>query len=202
MYQLPQVTENEMTPESVRYLADRHPNLFFFKDSSGRDEVERAKIAMRDVFLVRGAEGEYARSLRSGDGPYDGLRVSTANVFARMLHEIICLSQSGRKDEDRITRQAHSSRSWSRPSLCVANLEVGNPFTNANKILDHLMAYGPPAGARPAAAVQQCAAALRVRREGGRVFAGSGSVSAQRVSERLVEQTLSAVRPFPSGTRP
>jgi dihydrodipicolinate synthase/N-acetylneuraminate lyase len=99
VYQLPQVTENEMTPQSVSYLADRHPNLFFFKDSSGRDEVARAKMALGGVFLVRGAEGEYARSLRSGDGPYDGLLLSTANVFARMLHEIICLSQSGRKDE-------------------------------------------------------------------------------------------------------
>ena len=37
LYQLPQVTQNEMSPETVAGLAQRHPNFLYFKDTSGAE---------------------------------------------------------------------------------------------------------------------------------------------------------------------
>lgn len=173
LYQLPQVTENEMTPETVRHLAERYSNLFLFKDTSGGDRVARAKIDLGGVYLVRGAEGEYAQATRGGNGPYDGLLLSTANVFAAELHQILGLLESAKKD------MADALSGRIEPVVeevfaLVEKLEIGNPFTNANKILDHVMAYGaaavehePPllySGVRlPAKHVKKVAETLRAK---------------------------------------
>src|SRR5688572_608481 len=39
LYQLPQVTQNEISPEVVEHLASRYENFVLFKDSSGADRV-------------------------------------------------------------------------------------------------------------------------------------------------------------------
>ncbi len=144
LYQLPQITENEMTPQTVRHLADRHANFFLFKDTSGRDTVALAGEDLGGVFLVRGAEGDYARVTRAGGGPYDGLLLSTANVFAAEEDQILRWLDEGRVDEaeslaasvDRVVQQTFD---------LVADFATGNPFTNANKTLDHIMAHGAAA---------------------------------------------------------
>jgi hypothetical protein len=144
LYQLPQVTQNEMTPETVRFLADTYPNFYLFKDSSGRDTVARSKMDLGGVFLVRGAEGASARSLRESKGPYDGLLLSTANVFAPELHRIIGLLEDGRSEE----AEALSKRIEpvvQQTFALVSDFKTGNAFTNANKVLDHIMAFGPAA---------------------------------------------------------
>ena len=89
LYQLPQVTQNEISPESVAQLATAYPNFYMLKDTSGEDRVAAAELDLASVFLVRGAEGQYARWLKTGGGPYDGFLLSTAN----------CLARIGRHDE-------------------------------------------------------------------------------------------------------
>ena len=42
LYQLPQVTQNEMSPDTVVELAERFPNFCLFKDSSGTDAIAQA----------------------------------------------------------------------------------------------------------------------------------------------------------------
>ena len=74
IYQLPQVTENEMSPGTVQQLAEEHPNFYLFKDSSGRDEIAKSGLDFGSLFLVRGAEGNYAKWTSGGGGPYDGQR--------------------------------------------------------------------------------------------------------------------------------
>jgi dihydrodipicolinate synthase/N-acetylneuraminate lyase len=170
-YQLPQVTGNEMTPETVQRLAARHPNFHLFKDTSGIDRVAESKLDFDGVFLVRGAEGDYARWTKPGGGPYDGYLLSTANVFARELDSILRLLDEGRRgDAEKLAGRL--SRVVQGCFDLVGHFPTGNSFTNANKILDHLMAHGeaaahrePPllySGARlPAAFVQDAAALLR-----------------------------------------
>ncbi len=85
IYQLPQVTGNEMSPALIARLAERYPNFFLFKDSSGSDRVALEDRGQSGVFLVRGAEGHYAAWLRESDGPYHGLLLSTANCFHILL---------------------------------------------------------------------------------------------------------------------
>lgn len=146
LYQLPQVTQNEMSAETVLELATRYPNFILFKDTSGTDRVARTRMELGGVFLVRGAEGEYARWTDPAMGVYTGLLLSTANVFAAQLDAVLRLVQDGQTAAaasiaeriETVVRQMFA---------LVDGIEFGNPFTNANKILDHVMAFGPDAEA-------------------------------------------------------
>ena len=155
LYQLPQVTENVMSPELVADLARRFPEFVWFKDTSGDDAVATAAVdpdGMHDlggVFLVRGAEGGYARALRTEGGAYDGLLLSTANSFGRELAAIIEWSSAGRHAEaQRLSARLESLAS--EVFALVASLPDGNAFANAGKAVDHFYAHGPDAPRAPA----------------------------------------------------
>lgn len=148
LYQLPQVTENEISPATFLQLVERYPNLYLLKDTSGQDWIARAGIDPGGVFLVRGAEGGYSRWLKSAGGPYDGLLLSSANNFAPQLAEVQRLVAEGRREEaDSLSHRIE--RVVSRCFEIVAGVTAGNPFTNANKLLDHVLAYGADAVRRP-----------------------------------------------------
>lgn len=148
IYQLPQVTENEMSPETVATLVAEFPNVYLLKDTSGRDAVARAAPPLANLALVRGAEGDYLPWLRDAGGPYDGFLLSTANSFARELHQMIALAEAG--DTDR-ARGISDRVSAAVTALfdAAASLPFGNPFANANKAFDHHFAWGPEATRRP-----------------------------------------------------
>lgn len=148
LYQLPQVTHNEMSPSLVARLANRHAHLVILKDSSGRDRVALEDEGCSGIFLVRGAEGRYTRWLRESGGPYQGLLLGTANCFPGQLATIVSLLEAGRIDEatdlsDRLTRVEE------QVSALVSDLPDGNAFTNANKAMDHFMAFGTSAWVEP-----------------------------------------------------
>ena len=105
LYQLPQITENEMAPDTVPWLAERHPNFVMLKDTSGADRV--AAAGFRDVFLVRGAEGDYSKHLAISGGAYDGFLLSTANVFGPQLAQIIDDLRQGRRAAGRRAVRTH-----------------------------------------------------------------------------------------------
>jgi len=171
LYQLPQVTGNELSAATVQALAARYHNFHLFKDTSGKDLVAQSQLDYQGVFLVRGAEGDYARWLRAAGGPYDGFLLSTANVFAREFDTLLRHIDEGRQEE----AQALATRIGRVVEGCfdlVRSFPTGNAFTNANKVLDHLMAYGeagvcrePPllySGVRlPAAFLESAATLLR-----------------------------------------
>ena len=95
---------------------------------------------------MRGAEGDYARWLTSAGGPYHGFLLSTANCFARELHQIA---------DDLAARRVAAARELSARVTSVvgevfrlvAAVPVGNPFANGNKAIDHFFAHGPRADA-------------------------------------------------------
>ena len=99
LYQLPQVTGNETAPETFAKLVAKYPNLILFKDSSGADRIAQSGVNAGGVFLVRGAEGDYARWLRAAGGTYDGFLLSTANSFPAGLLAVVNGIQKGRPDE-------------------------------------------------------------------------------------------------------
>jgi dihydrodipicolinate synthase/N-acetylneuraminate lyase len=144
LYQLPQVTHNEISPESAAQLAAVYPNFYLLKDTSGDDRIAQSRVELGGVFLVRGAEGQYARWLTAGGGPYDGYLLSSANCLARELSSMMNLLAAGDSEE----AQRLSRRIEQLVAGCfsiVRDHPVANPFTNANKILDHIMAYGSEA---------------------------------------------------------
>jgi dihydrodipicolinate synthase/N-acetylneuraminate lyase len=146
LYQLPQVTGNEMSPETVAALAARFPGFYLFKDSSGADRV--AAAGFRGAFLVRGAEGGYAGHLALAGGRYDGLLLSTANCFARQLGGMIDDLRAGRREEaEAVSRRLTAV--WEELFGPASRVGFGNAFTNANKALDHFLAHGPDAGGLP-----------------------------------------------------
>lgn len=141
VYQLPQVTHNEVSPESVAWLAARYSDFYLLKDTSGEDRIALADVDLQGVLLVRGAEGQYARWLKTGGGPYDGILLSSANCLARELAAMMHALEAG--DPVAAGRLADPiERVVQTCFTIVGNHPVANPFTNANKILDHIMAYG------------------------------------------------------------
>ncbi len=171
LYQLPQVTQNEMSAETVAALAAEFSNFILFKDTSGTDRVALSGLDFGGVFMVRGAErGGYARWPRAAGGPYDGFLLSTANVFAPELSEILTLLHGGERAKAE-SLSAHLETIVTEAFAIVADFPVGNAFANANKLLDHFRAHGngalevpPPllySGASlPAAALEKARALL------------------------------------------
>ncbi len=148
VYQLPQITENEMSPDLVTKLAEDYPNLQLLKDSSGEDKVAKAIHTTSRLFLVRGAEGNYADWLQETGGPYRGLLLSTANSFPEPLRRIIDLLEAGTIEEaQKVSAQLTSA--VNQTFELVASLPDGNAFANANKAIDHFMAWGPEAESTP-----------------------------------------------------
>ena len=148
LYQLPQVTENEAAPETFARLTEKYSNLIFFKDSSGNDRIASSSVDKSNVFLVRGAEGDYARWLKEAGGPYDGFLLSTANCFPRELRSVI---ENLEKGNFRAAAETSGRLSTliGKVFAIVQPLTCGNAFTNANKAIDHFLADGPTAAVRP-----------------------------------------------------
>ena len=145
VYQLPLVTRNEISPSVMERLIRTFPNLWLMKDTSGSDRIVRSGIQRAGVSFVRGAEGDYASWLSEKDGEsehkYDGFLLSSANVFAQPLSMMIGLLRSGNRSGarelsgriDSIVRAVFAE---------AASLPFGNPFANANKALDQVLAWG------------------------------------------------------------
>ncbi len=145
VYQLPQVTGCAIEPETMRVLA-REPRVTMFKDTSGEDAVTRSGL-VSGVVMVRGAEGGYVDALRPTGG-YDGWLLSTGNVFGPVLRRMLDLHAHG-----------HRERAGALSAMMTTMIDAlfreasavpfGNPFSNANKAADHLLAAGRDWRARP-----------------------------------------------------
>src|SRR5205823_10367658 len=81
VYQLPQVTQNEISPGLADSLASRFQNFILFKDSSGADRVVLESKDFSGVCALRGAEGDYTRWFKTAGGPYHGFLLGSANSF-------------------------------------------------------------------------------------------------------------------------
>ena len=125
-------------------LARRFPHLLLFKDSGGADEVALSGRMPAGVTLLRGAEGDYARWSKAHGGPYDGFLLSTANAFPAQLAAVLDDLRHGRVEEAE-RRSAAVSAAVSDAFAAVAEVPQGNAFTNANKALAQVMAYGSDA---------------------------------------------------------
>lgn len=144
LYQLPQVTLNEMSPELLTSLAQRYPHFLLFKDTSGTDKVALSGQDLAGVFMVRGMEGDYHRWLKTAGGPYNGFLLSAANSFAPQLDQMIELTEQGRQSEaqslsDRIAAVVSGTFDL------VRSVPDGNVFSNGGKAIDHFHAHGPRA---------------------------------------------------------
>lgn len=144
LYQLPQVTQNELGPDLIAGFVERFPNFILFKDSSGADRVLTSGNDLGGVFTMRGAEGNYAQWLKDCGGPYNGFLLSTANCFGANLDRMIRHSKAGdlesaRKESQRVTAVVNAMFEIVKP------LTDGNTFANANKAMDHFFAHGPAA---------------------------------------------------------
>src|SRR6266702_6274258 len=97
-----------------------------------------------DVALLRGAEGGYALWSKAHGGPYDGLLLSSGNSFPAQLAGILDDLHSGRVIQAERCSAAVSAAS-ADAFAAVIEVRQGNAFTNANKALSQVMAYGDQA---------------------------------------------------------
>ncbi len=138
LYQLPQVTQCSMEPDTVTTLA-RHAKVAMFKDSSGADLVAQANDDYGDLLLVRGAEGAYAEYLQP-QGRYHGWLLSTGNAFAAPLRRILQAQAVG---DDGLAAGLSRQLSANIDTLFeAAAVPFGNAFSNANRAADHILAHG------------------------------------------------------------
>lgn len=144
LYQLPQITQNEMSPDLVATLAQQFENFIIFKDTSGKDQVALSGQKLLDVVLLRGAEGDYSRFIDTNGGPYHGFLLSSANCFPRELTQIITDIGAKRVDQA-VSMSNRLSDLMGEMFQLVTNIPAGNAFTNANKALDHFFAHGKAA---------------------------------------------------------
>jgi dihydrodipicolinate synthase/N-acetylneuraminate lyase len=151
LYQLPQITENEIAPETFEKLAGKYGNFYLFKDTSGRDRVALSGVDTGEVFLVRGGEGNYRKWYKASPGGlYDGFLLGSANCFAGKYIAMLEDIDSGRHDAAEAV-SSQITRIVSKALAEAGKLSFGNGFANANKGMDHFFAYGA-AGADKASA--------------------------------------------------
>merc|ERR1719336_3281281 len=142
VYQLPQVTQVTMPVDLLRRLADKYEEFLFFKDSSGQDEMALSGVSLDGVFMVRGAEGQYAEWLANPiPSGYHGFLLSTANVYPAELTSPISKISAGAAGGNLMAAVDISSR-ISRCTDTAFNLVSGdlaeglggNAFTTAPKL--------------------------------------------------------------------
>jgi dihydrodipicolinate synthase/N-acetylneuraminate lyase len=145
VYQLPQVTKNEISPAVMGRLIEEYPNLWLIKDTSGSDRLARSGIRRAGVSFVRGAECDFFAWLSDKNGEaerkYDGFLLSSANALAEPLSLMIRMFRAGDK-ESALDLSARIDSVIRAVFTEAATLPFGNPFANANKALDHIMAWG------------------------------------------------------------
>ncbi len=142
VYQLPQVTGCAIEPDTMRILA-AEPRVTMFKDTSGGDAVARSGLVSgltSGLTMVRGAEGGYVDALRPTGG-YDGWLLSTGNAFGPLLRRMLDLHAAG-QSERAGDLSAVMTRMVDALFREAGALRFGNPFSNANKAADHLLAAG------------------------------------------------------------
>jgi dihydrodipicolinate synthase/N-acetylneuraminate lyase len=145
LYQLPQITENEIAPETFEALAARYGNFYLFKDTSGRDTVSLSGVKTEGVFMLRGMEGAYQRWYKASPGGlYDGFLLGSANCFAREYHRMFQNIDEGKPEEAMLISEKTSGL-IGKVMEKAGTIPFGNAFANANKALDHCFAYGPEA---------------------------------------------------------
>lgn len=144
LYQLPQMTQNEISPEVADELAARFPNFILFKDSSGADRVVLSAKNLTDVWSLRGGEGDYTRWIKTAGGPYHGFLLGSANSFAHQYVDIFSKISAGKLEQAEYISSRITNVIREVPRL-VANLAYGHPFSNRNKAMEHFFAFGPGA---------------------------------------------------------
>jgi 4-hydroxy-tetrahydrodipicolinate synthase len=137
VYQLPQVTHCSIEPDTMRALAG-NPRITMFKDTSGKDAV--ALSGFTGPRMVRGAEGDYVDMLQP-TGLYQGWLLSTGNAFGSHLRRMLDLLEADRREEALAISRVLTVV-VNEMFAAAAKLPFGNPFSNANRAVDHLWAYG------------------------------------------------------------
>ena len=141
IYQLPQVTQNEIEPDTLHVLAKSYPNFYLFKDTSGSDNVLKSGLDFYHVFFVRGMEGDYCDWFSLNKRRYNGFLLSSANCLANLLSQMLKAAKAGEIETARklsFTVQQVIEAVFSNTS----SLDGGNVFANSNKCIDHCLAYG------------------------------------------------------------
>lgn len=140
LYQLPQVVHCEIAPRTFAELAGSTSRIVLFKDTSGGDKVARSEVPAGGARLLRGAEGDYASHLKP-KGLYDGWLLSTANGFGGQLRAVADQAASGQWQRA-VESSAALTALVERLFAAAEGLPSGNPFSNANRAVDHIFAYG------------------------------------------------------------
>ena len=148
IYQLPQIVGCEIEPQTFIKILESSSRVSMFKDTSGADRVARSGLEVGSTLMLRGAEGNYSKELKP-NGTYDGWLLSTANVFSPELR-YIAENACGDETEKATACSQNLSNLVEKLFQISEGLPEGNPFSNINRAVDHIFAYGSDWRAKPA----------------------------------------------------
>lgn len=140
LYQLPQITLNEIEPKTLADFAHNYFNFYMFKDTSGKDSAILSCLDYEGVFFVRGAEGDYGKWFYKNGSGYNGFLLSSANCFHNELYNVIQLLHEGKTEEAQLLSDKISDVIEKVFANCNS-LTGGNVFANSNKCIDQVLAY-------------------------------------------------------------
>tara|TARA_B110000003_G_C16552084_1_gene497010 strand:+ start:113 stop:1090 length:978 start_codon:yes stop_codon:yes gene_type:complete len=140
IYQLPQIVKCTISAETFKFLAQSTSRITLFKDTSGFDEIAKENIGLKNVKLLRGAEGSYVENLKDG-GNYDGWLLSTANCFASNLRSIANETQSSNFSQA-VAQSKELELLVNSLFNKAEEMSDGNIFSNINRAVDHIFAHG------------------------------------------------------------
>ncbi len=144
LYQLPHITNSEMSVETVSNLVARFGNIIMLKDSSGTDNILKSQRSLDGVFMVRGAECNQMESLMNmnyGVAGYNGLLLSTANNYGLQLSQMMNDLMDGNwTNAEKLSKLVTGLTN--KTFEVVSKYNFCNPYTNSAKMVDYFMAYG------------------------------------------------------------
>ncbi|CAB3390188.1 dihydrodipicolinate synthase family protein [Kyrpidia spormannii] len=143
-YQIPQVTQSRVEPETLGRLIEEFGNVLALKDSSGEDRCAASAEVRGHIRLMRGAEGDYLQWWAEAGGIYDGFLLSTANAFGEAYTRMFDAWRKGDKEAAQDLSRRLTAVMEKAFGL-AQTLGVSNAFAAANKLIDHFYAHGPGA---------------------------------------------------------
>ena len=151
IYQLPQITKNEIESNTLDELINKHSNIIMFKDSSTIDNICKSGKSLNGVIAVKGSEGYYLDNLlttKYGVSSFHGLLLSTANNYPKILQSMLIKSVVDLKIKENYDIETAFSISNKITFLSnetfnyVSKYKFNNPFSNSARIVDFFMAHG------------------------------------------------------------
>lgn len=145
IYQIPQITNSEISSQSLYKLCCKYENLIILKDTSEQDNLIKSGEHFGGLFLIKGGDKNMINHLMpKNDGvlTYDGLMFSTANNYPVLLKQMMDNLCNDNNIENALKISKQITNLFESTFELAKDYSFGNPYTNCAKMVDYFMSFG------------------------------------------------------------